>query len=234
MLSVNDLSVYYGGVRALDNVSIEIRSGEIVAIIGSNGAGKSTFLNALMGLIHKSGGTVTFHGEMISDLRTEEIVARRISLVPETRELFPRMTCKDNLRMGVFLCHDKRLFEERLESVYGLFPRLKERHRQLAGTLSGGEQQMLAIGRAIMQDPRLLLLDEPSLGLSPNITSELFQRITEIRDTGRAVLLVEQKAHIALEVADRGYLLTVGRVTRSGTSVALRDDELVRKVYFGE
>jgi len=234
VLSVNDLSVYYGGVRALDNVSIEIRSGEIVAIIGSNGAGKSTFLNALMGLIHKSGGTVTFHGEMISDLRTEEIVARRISLVPETRELFPRMTCKDNLRMGVFLCHDKRLFEERLESVYGLFPRLKERHRQLAGTLSGGEQQMLAIGRAIMQDPRLLLLDEPSLGLSPNITSELFQRITEIRDTGRAVLLVEQKAHIALEVADRGYLLTVGRVTRSGTSVALRDDELVRKVYFGE
>ena len=218
----------------MDDICIEVQSGEIVAIIGANGAGKSSLLHAIIGLVPKGAGSIMHVGDDITALSAEYVVQRGISLVPETREVFVRMNCLDNLRMGAFFCRDPRLVRDRLESVFSLFPKLKDRQRQIAGTLSGGEQQMLAIGRALMQDPTLLLLDEPSLGLSPNMTEELFDRIRDVRSLGRTILLVEQKAHLALETADRGYLLTVGRITRAGAAAELKEDPLVKKVYFGE
>ena len=233
MLEILDLSVSYGGVAALRGVTISVQPGEIVTLIGANGAGKTSLLRAIMGLAPKSGGRVTVGGKDVTQISTERLVRYGISLVPETRELFPRMTCRDNLRMGLFCEPTDNAWPERLEEVFDLFPKLREKLRQAAGTLSGGEQQMLAISRALMQAPKILLLDEPSLGLSPKLTEELFQRIMSIRDDGKAILLVEQRARMALSIADRGYLLRVGQVVRQGTCEELRDDELVRRAYFG-
>ena len=234
MLSVRDVSVRFDGVTALMGITLDVQEGEIVAIVGANGAGKSTLLRAVVGLARCSSGSISFNGESLKGLSTEEIVRRGISLVPETRELFPQMSCRDNLRTGLLTNRRDTRYEELSAGVYRLFPRLKEREHQRAGTLSGGEQQMLAIGRALMQEPRLLLLDEPSLGLSPGLTSHLLERIREIRSRGRTVVLVEQKARLALEMADRAHVLTVGRITHAGLASELRHDETVRRLYFGE
>lgn len=234
MLSVRDVSVRFGGVTALTGITLDVYDGEIVAVVGANGAGKSTLLRAVVGLARCSSGSVLFDGESLAGIATEAIVRRGISLVPETRELFPRMSCRDNLRTGLLAKPRAAGYEELSAGVYALFPRLKDREHQRAGTLSGGEQQMLAIGRALMQEPKLLLLDEPSLGLSPGLTSDLFERIREIRSTGRTVVLVEQKARLALEIADRAYVLSVGRITHAGTASDLAQDETIRRLYFGE
>ena len=233
MLETLDLSVSYDGVAAVRDVTMAVRPGEMVAIIGANGAGKSSLLQAIMGLAPRSGGRIRFNGRDVTQVKTEHLVGAGLSLVPETRELFPRMSCRDNLRMGLFREPDEGAWSERVQRVFALFPRLQERLHQPAGTLSGGEQQMLAIGRALMQDPAVLLLDEPSLGLSPGLTEDLFRRIMSIRDGGKAILLVEQRARMALSIADRGYLLRVGRVVRHGTGKELRNDELVRQAFFG-
>ncbi|MFA4985851.1 MAG: ABC transporter ATP-binding protein [Candidatus Brocadiia bacterium] len=233
MLETLNLSVSYNGVAAVRDVTIAVRPGEMVAIIGANGAGKSSLLQAIMGLAPRSSGRIRFNGRDVTQAKTELLVGAGLSLVPETRELFPRMSCRDNLRMGLFREPDEGAWSERVQRVFALFPRLQERLYQPAGTLSGGEQQMLAIGRALMQDPTVLLLDEPSLGLSPGLTEDLFRSIINIRDGGKAILLVEQRARMALSIADRGYLLRVGRVVRHGTGKELQNDEFVRQAYFG-
>jgi branched-chain amino acid transport system ATP-binding protein len=233
MLEIRDLSVHYDGVAAVERASLDVRQGEIVAVLGVNGAGKTTLLRALMNLVPRSGGTIVLGGTDVSALSTEDLVERGLSLVTEGRELFPAMTCRDNLRCALLLRRDRVAFEEQAEPVFALFPRLRERLHQRAGTLSGGEQQMLAIGRALMQNPSVLLLDEPSFGLSPALTEDLFETILSIRASGRTVLLVEQKARMALEISDRAYVLTVGRITRGGPVAELREDEMVRKLYLG-
>ena len=233
MLYVHNVFVFYDGIKAVDGVSLEIHQEEIVALIGSNGAGKSTLLRAIMGLVPKS-GEVSLSGQDISNERTTRIIERGVSLVPETRDLFPRMSVQENLRLGAFLEKDEDKIRQSMESVFDLFPVLHERRQQRAGTLSGGEQQMLALGRALMQHPHLLLLDEPSLGLAPKLTDELFERIRQINQDGTAVLLVEQKGKLALEIASRGYALQVGKIVRQGTSEELSADELVRRIYFGD
>jgi branched-chain amino acid transport system ATP-binding protein len=236
MLSVNDLSVTYGGVCALRGVSLNVGAGEIVTLIGANGAGKSSLLHAVLGLVPKKNGNVRLYEEEIGNIKTREIVKLGISLVTETRDLFPGLTVKDNLCLGLFVQNGKAQAKSRdvVDNVYDLFPRLKEREKQAAGTLSGGEQQMLAIGRALLQQPKFLLLDEPSLGLSPKLTHELFEKISLIHKEGTAVLLVEQKAMLALQVASRGYVLSTGTIVRQGSSAELVKDEVVRKGYFGE
>ena len=233
MLYVHNVFVFYDGIKAVDGVSLEIHQEEIVALIGPNGAGKSTLLRAIMGLVPKS-GEVSLSGQDISNERTTRIIERGVSLVPETRDLFPRMSVQENLRLGAFLEKDEDKIRQSMESVFDLFPVLHERRQQRAGTLSGGEQQMLALGRALMQHPHLLLLDEPSLGLAPKLTDELFERIRQINQDGTAVLLVEQKGKLALEIASRGYALQVGKIVRQGTSEELSADELVRRIYFGD
>jgi branched-chain amino acid transport system ATP-binding protein len=234
MLAVKDLSVSYGGINALSNVSLEVGAKEIVTLIGANGAGKSTMLYAIMGLVPKTARTVSVFGVETVGLNTSNIVRRGISLVTETRDLFLSLSVRDNLRLGHFLNTNKATFGDGYDNIYALFPRLKDKVKQLAGTLSGGEQQMLAIGRALMQRPKYLLLDEPSLGLSPKLTEELFEKILVINKEGTAVLLVEQRAKLALQVSTRGYLLTTGTVAVTGTSAELSKDELVKKVYFGD
>ena len=234
MLLVNNLSVSYDGIKALTKVSLEIREGEIVSLMGSNGAGKSTLLQSIMGLVPKLEGTVKLRDQDISVSKTSEIVKKGISMVSESRDIFPSLSVKENLRLGLFVHDDRSERQASFEGVYALFPRLKVKEKQLAGTLSGGEQQMLAIGRALMQKPKYLLLDEPSLGLSPKLTDELFEKIMVINKEGTSVLLVEQKAKLAMKVASRGYLLTTGTVARQGTSEELSQDELVKKTYFGD
>ena len=233
MLVVRDLTAGYGGVIAVEDVSINVDQGEIVALIGANGAGKTTLLFAIAGLIAKRSGSVVFNGTDITTASTESIVRRGISLVPETRELFARMSVEENLRAGCLAGRAKGTLAQRFSDVYALFPKLRERLRQRAGTLSGGEQQMLAIGRALMQHSDLLILDEPSLGLSPGLTADVFAKVRDIRATGRTVLLVEQKGRAALEIADRAYVMSVGRVVRSGAASELRRDEAVQRAYFG-
>jgi len=234
MLTVNDLSVRYDGVTALDGVSLAVRRGEIVTVIGANGAGKSTLLRTVVGLEKRHSGAILHEDRPIHDLPTETIVGRGISLVPESRELFPSMSCRDNLRAALFLHRGTESFDELVEPVFELFPRLRERLNQRAGTLSGGEQQMLAIGRALMQNPSLLLLDEPSLGLSPNLVRTVFETIGRIQESRRTVVLVEQKGQLALDVADRAYVLTLGRITHEGGAAELRADADVQKLYFGD
>lgn len=233
MLSLADVSVQYGGIAALHRVSLEVAPGEILAILGANGAGKSTLLKAIMGLVPLSGGRIQFLEQDISGLPTEQIVTRGLSLVPEPREIFPNMTCRDNLRLGLFSRSDLAAFESRVETVHALFPRLLERNRQLAGTLSGGEQQMLAIGRALMQHPELLLLDEPSFGLAPALTQDLFQKIVQISSGGKTIVLVEQRARLALEIAQRAYVISVGKVVREGLAAELRADQEIQRLYLG-
>jgi branched-chain amino acid transport system ATP-binding protein len=233
MLQLDDVHAYYGHIAALKGVSLEVQAGEIVTLIGANGAGKSTTLRSISGLLRPRQGTIVFDGARIDGLPAHEIAARRLVQAPEGRRLFNRMTVLENLEMGAFTRRDREALGEDVERVYALFPRLQERSQQKAGTLSGGEQQMLAIGRALMARPRLLLLDEPSLGLAPLLVETIFQTLVEINRQGVTVLLVEQNAHMALAVAHRGYVLETGRVILADTAERLRADEGVQRAYLG-
>jgi len=232
VLELDDVAVSYGKRRALDGVSLSVAPGEIVTLLGANGAGKSTTLRAVSGLVRAASGLVRFEGRDITEVAADAIVAAGVSHVPEGREIFPEFSVRENLLVGGHTVERSRL-AERLESVFRLFPVLRDRQAQTAGTLSGGEQQMLAIGRALMTRPRLLLLDEPSLGLAPMLAREIFRVIRRINDDGVAVLLVEQNARRALALAVRGYVLETGRLVTSGTSAALAADPRVRTAYLG-
>lgn len=234
LLRVDSLRVCYGKVEAINNISLEVAPGSIVSVIGPNGAGKSTLLNAIIGML-PSRGEVRYDGLTINDLEVEERVQAGMALVPETRELFSDMSVQDNLLLGSFRryrAHDKQYLDQ-LDWVYQLFPRLKERHQQAAGTMSGGERQMLAIGRALMGKPRILMLDEPSLGLAPLIVKEIFQIISGLRDTGVATLLIEQNARAALQVSDYGYVIETGALVLEGKAGALASDPKVIETYLG-
>jgi branched-chain amino acid transport system ATP-binding protein len=232
VLQVDAIHTHYGAIEALRGVSLTVGEGEVVTIIGSNGAGKSTTLRSIAGLTPASSGTVTMDGEDITRLPAHEIVARGIALSPEGRHCFPRMTVAENLDLGAFRRRDSDIAQD-LERVYELFPRLKERERQKAGTMSGGEQQMLAIGRALMARPRLLMLDEPSMGIAPILVQRIYETIKEINRQGMAILLVEQNANYALDVAKRGYVLETGEVALAKDSAELRGDPEVQKAYLG-
>ncbi|WP_322779394.1 ABC transporter ATP-binding protein [Frankia sp. Cas4] len=231
-LELTDVEVRYGSVTALRGVSLRVGAGEVVALLGANGAGKTTTLATVSGLLHPVSGEVRLDGEPLAGLPAHEIVARGISHVPEGRRVFPVMSVHENLLMGAY--RDRRRARGDIERVFAMFPRLAERRGQAAGTLSGGEQQMLAIGRALMARPRVLLLDEPSMGLAPLVVAMIFSVITEINSTGVSMLLVEQNAHQALAVADRGYVLETGRMVLDGPAHLLRADDRVRRAYLGE
>jgi branched-chain amino acid transport system ATP-binding protein len=235
ILSVEDLCVGYGKVEALHHVSLNVRAGEIVTVIGPNGAGKTTLLSSIMGLLPRTSGNIAFLGSAQGEIEVERMVAMGMTLVPEKRELFGEMSVEDNLLLGAFMRRrlGHRNEGETIEEVYGIFPRLKERRAQLAGTLSGGERQMLAVGRALMAKPKLLMLDEPSLGLAPLIVREIFHILSRLRKTGVAILLVEQNARAALQIADYGYVLETGEVALSGDSGELQDNPKVVESYLG-
>ena len=233
MLATRDLSTSYGGLIALSNASIEVRQGEIVCVAGANGAGKSTLLKSIVGMERPSGGAVEFLGERIDGLAPHLVTKRGIAYVPENRRLFPRLSVADNLRLGSYLFRGEKDREAPLETVMTLFPRLGERLAQRAETLSGGEQQMLAIGRALMTRPKLLMLDEPSQGIMPKLVDEIFVAISAIRKAGTTVLIVEQRLTECLEIADRAYVLQTGRVTMSGTAAEIAGNAEVRKAYLG-
>ena len=237
LLEVKNLTVFYGTVEALNKVSLHVSEGEIVAMIGPNGAGKTTALRAISGLIKldaPSSGEIIFNGENIENLRTDILVKKGMSLVPEGRRVFPSMTVLENLEMGAFIRSDKRAIRESIERVFELFPVLKERRKQRAGTLSSGEQQMLAMGRALMLKPKLLLLDEPSLGLSPNYVETVFNKIKDINKNGTSILLVEQNARMALEYSDRSYVFEIGKISLEGESDNLLKDEEIKNLFLGE
>jgi branched-chain amino acid transport system ATP-binding protein len=234
ILKVDDVHTYYGTIQALKGISIEVHEGEIVTLIGANGAGKSTTLRSINGLNHPREGTITFQGSNITDTPPHEIVRMGISQSPEGRHVFPRMSVLENLEMGAYQRENRSEISQDLDRVYTLFPRLQERRVQKAGTLSGGEQQMLAMGRALMARPKLLLLDEPSMGLAPIFVEKIFEIIREINDQGTPILLVEQNALMALDIANRGYVLETGNVALADDAKALRDNEQVRKTYLGE
>ncbi len=234
MLEVKDVHTYYGNIHALKGVSLRVEKGEVVTLIGSNGAGKTTTLRTIQGLLRPRQGSVVFEGGSLESLSTQAIVRLGISQSPEGRLIFPRMTVGENLEMGAFSRRDSLGIKSDTERVLTLFPRLKERISQKGGTLSGGEQQMLAIGRAMMARPRLLLLDEPSMGLAPILVAQIFSIITEINAQGTTILLVEQNARMALTVAHRGYVLQTGQIVLEGTATALQSNETVRKAYLGE
>jgi branched-chain amino acid transport system ATP-binding protein len=234
ILQLDEVHTYYGAIHALKGVSLQVRDGEIVTLIGANGAGKSTTLRSINGLIHPRQGRIRFSGQDITATAPHEIVKRGIAQSPEGRRLFPRMSVYENLEMGAFQRADRTTFKEDIDRVFELFPRLAERRTQKAGTLSGGEQQMCAIGRALMARPKLLLLDEPSMGLAPIFVEKIFEIVVEINKQGIPVLLVEQNALMALDVANRGYVLETGRITLAGRARDLREDEQVRKAYLGE
>ena len=233
MLKVTDLEVSYGAIKALRGISFEVNQGEIITLIGSNGAGKTTTLHSISNIIKKARGSVVFEEEDISSLSPDAIVRKGLIQVPEGRRIFANLSVRDNLEMGAFTRKDKGGIKEDLEMVYEMFPRLKERIRQVAGTLSGGEQQMLAMGRALMSKPRLLLLDEPSMGLAPILVDEIFSIIQRINKAGTTVLLVEQNAYKALSIADRAYILETGLVTKSGDAGDLAKDNAVKAAYLG-
>jgi branched-chain amino acid transport system ATP-binding protein len=234
VLTVEDVHTYYGSIEALKGISLEVREGEIVTLIGSNGAGKTTTLRSINGLNHPRTGRIVFEGRDITQMAPHEIVRNGISQSPEGRKLFPRMSVTENLEMGAFQRSDKANFKDDMDRVYGLFPRLAERKTQKAGTMSGGEQQMLAIGRALMARPKLLLLDEPSMGLAPILVEKIFEIVKEINEQGTPILLVEQNALMALDAADRGYVLETGTIALADDAKALRGNEQVRKTYLGE
>ena len=233
LLEVNNLEVNYGLIKAVKGVSFEVNEGEIVALIGANGAGKTTVMHALNGLIGKSGGTVMLGGEDITAIKAHKLVGMGMAQVPEGRRIFGELTVYDNLKMGYYSKKDKAEFEKRLEEMYESFPILKERSSQIAGTLSGGEQQMLAMSRALMSSPKLLLLDEPSMGLSPLYVNIIFDMIKKVNALGTTVLLVEQNAKKALSIADRAYVLEIGKIVKTGSGKELLDDEDIRKAYLG-
>ena len=232
ILKVEDINVYYGSIHAIKGVSFEVNEGEIVTLIGANGAGKSTTLNTISGLLHSKTGSVTFLGEDLGRVPCHKIVSKGLALVPEGRRVFLQMTVQENLEMGAFTQGGKTLDDD-LERVYTQFPRLKERFKQVAGTLSGGEQQMLAMGRALMSHPKLLMLDEPSMGLAPILVEQIFDIIRELHKAGTTILLVEQNAQAALSVADRGYVLETGKVVTTGTGHELLESPAIKKAYLG-
>jgi branched-chain amino acid transport system ATP-binding protein len=234
LLELNDVHTYYGAIHALRGVTLHVEEGEIVTLIGSNGAGKSTTLRTISGLLRPREGSIQLAGERIDGHRPHEIVALGVCQAPEGRRVFPRMSVFENLEMGAFARKDRSGLSADYERVFTLFPRLRERRTQRAGTLSGGEQQMLAIGRALMAAPRVLLLDEPSMGLAPILVEQIFQIIRSINEQGTTVLLVEQNALMALNVARRGYILQTGEIVLTGDASKLRDDPAVRKAYLGE
>jgi branched-chain amino acid transport system ATP-binding protein len=233
LLEVKDLNVYYGAIHALQGISFNVNEGEIVSLIGANGAGKSTTLRALSGLIRPRSGSITFKGEDITLEPAEKIVRKGISHVPEGRKIFAPLTVRENLEMGAYIINDKAEINRMMERVFRSFPRLKERISQLGGTLSGGEQQMLATGRGLMNKPTLILLDEPSMGLSPIMVEEIFRIIKEINLEGTSILLVEQNAQMALSVANRAYVLETGRITLSGPAKEIADNPQVKEAYLG-
>ena len=234
VLRLEDVHTYYGSIHALKGVSIEVREGEIVTLIGANGAGKSTTLRSVNGLNHPREGSIRFEGRDITNAPPHQIVKMGIAQSPEGRRLFPHMSVYENLEMGAFQRADRRNIKEDLDRVYDLFPRLQERRSQKAGTLSGGEQQMCAIGRALMARPKLLMLDEPSMGLAPIFVERIFEIVKEINEQGTTILLVEQNALMALDAADRGYVLETGEIALADEAKALRENEQVRKAYLGE
>ena len=233
MLEVNDLNVFYGAIHALKGVSFHLEKGEIVALIGGNGAGKSTSLNTISGLLRPRSGSVVFQGEDLTRVPPQNIVRRGVIQVPEGRHIFPKLTVQENLEMGAYIFENKDQSREDMEAAMQRFPRLRERRKQYGGTLSGGEQQMLAMGRALMSRPSLLLLDEPSMGLSPILVEQIFEIIREINQQGTSILLVEQNAQMALSIADRGYVLETGRVTLEGEAQALLENPQVIEAYLG-
>jgi branched-chain amino acid transport system ATP-binding protein len=234
ILSLEDVHTYYGTIHALKGISLDVREGEIVTLIGANGAGKSTTLRSINGLNHPREGRIRFQGRDITEESPHDVVKMGISQSPEGRRLFPRMSVSENLEMGAFQRTDRHNLREDVDRVYSLFPRLAERRNQRAGTLSGGEQQMCAIGRALMARPKLLMLDEPSMGLAPIFVEKIFEIIREINEQGTPILLVEQNALMALDTADRGYVLETGTIALADDAKALRENEQVRKTYLGE
>ena len=233
MLEVRDLVVSYGGIEALKGISFDVEEGNIVTLIGANGAGKSTTLRSITGIVPIQSGSITFMGEDITRMDTQKIVSKGIALVPEGRRVFANLTVLENLRIGAYLRKDKADIQKDIDYIYSLFPRLKERNWQLAGTLSGGEQQMLAVGRAMMTRPKLIMMDEPSLGLAPLVVKDIFSIIKTLKETGITVLLIEQNANAALRCADQAYVLETGRITMSGTGAQLLADQRVRDAYLG-
>ena len=232
MLKIKDLKVSYGGINAVKGVSFEVPKSSVVSLIGANGAGKSTILRTIAGLVKPVSGAVSFNDENITGTDTSDIIAKGITLVPEGRRVFPDMTVLDNIKIGAFLRHDS--LDEDIEHMYSLFPRLKERKWQLAGTLSGGEQQMLALARALMSKPKLLMMDEPSLGLAPLIVKGIFEIIKEINKSGVTVLLIEQNANMALKASDYAYVLETGRLSMEGSGEELLSNEAIREAYLGK
>ena len=232
ILKVEDINVYYGSIHAIKGVSFEVNEGEIVTLIGANGAGKSTTLNTISGLLHSKTGSISFMGENLGKFPCHKIVSKGLALVPEGRRVFLQMTVQENLEMGAFTQGSKTLDDD-LQRVYTQFPRLKERFKQVAGTLSGGEQQMLAMGRALMSHPKLLMLDEPSMGLAPILVEQIFEIIQNLHKAGTTILLVEQNAQAALSIADRGYVLETGKVVTTGTGKELLESPAIKKAYLG-
>jgi branched-chain amino acid transport system ATP-binding protein len=233
LLEVNNLHTYYGNIHALQGISLEVARAEIVTLIGANGAGKSTTLRTITGLLTPRQGTITFEGEDLGAYKAFQIVIKGVAMVPEGRGIFARLSVEENLDLGAFVRRDKAAIADDLDRVFTLFPRLKERRRQVAGTLSGGEQQMLATGRALMARPRLLLMDEPSMGLAPVLVESIFETIKQINAEGTTILLVEQNAHMALQIANRGYVLQSGLIVLSDTAENLRNNPTVQKAYLG-
>jgi branched-chain amino acid transport system ATP-binding protein len=234
MLKVENLNVHYGGIHALRGINIDIEEGKIVTLIGANGAGKSSTLKSIMGIVKKSEGCITYKGEDLSKYKTKQIVEKGIILVPEGRRVFPNLTVKENLILGAYSRNDQDDIKKDMEWIYELFPRLKERLWQKAGTLSGGEQQMLAVGRGLMSKPKLLMMDEPSLGLAPLLVKEIFNIVREIHKQGVTILLIEQNAKAALEVADYGYVLETGAIVLEGIGKELLNNDEVKNAYLGE
>ena len=233
MLEIKDLNVFYGAIHALKGISLTVGDGELVSLIGANGAGKTTTLHTISGLLTAASGSITLDGKDLQKVAPNTIINLGLAHVPEGRHVFARMTVEENLRMGAYIVKDQKKIAENLEKVYHHFPRLKERDRQLAGTLSGGEQQMLATGRALMTDPKIVLMDEPSMGLSPILVKEIFAIIQELHESGITILLVEQNAKMALAVSDRAYVLETGTISMEGSAADLAADDRVRKAYLG-
>jgi branched-chain amino acid transport system ATP-binding protein len=234
MLKLEALSVHYGGIHALRGIDIEVADGKIITLIGANGAGKSTMLNSVVGLVKSSSGKILWNGQDITGKDTKDIVSMGLVMIPEGRHVFPNLTVEENLRLGAYARTDKQGIRNDRDRCYTLFPRLKERSRQHAGTLSGGEQQMLAVARGLMSNPKLLMLDEPSLGLAPLVSKMIFDIIREINKSGATILLIEQNAHAALEIADYAYVLETGVITMQDTGEALLKNDGIRKAYLGE
>lgn len=234
MLEIKDLEVYYGMIQAIKGISFEVNEGEVIALIGANGAGKTTILHTISGLIAPKKGSITFEGQELTKIPAHKIVENGLAQVPEGRRVFPSLSVLQNLKLGAYTRKDKKEIDDTLKMIYERFPRLEERKNQPAGTLSGGEQQMLAMGRALMSKPRIILMDEPSMGLSPIFVNEIFDIIKQVSASGTTVLLVEQNAKKALSIADRGYVLETGKIVKEGKASDLLNDEAVKKAYLGE